>query len=816
MGRHDRVVFAIGRERHLVEEAPPDSNNNPKKIRKLIRELEKETNERNYVQSTKLALDLIQVFIDMGDYEKVLQYCKYNTQHSQYLKGEKQARCMAWTYVHMGRAYHQLEQHELALVALQKVSTFTSQLIDEEEGQSIAYEAQFTLGCVYLSRGEVTDADLAEKSFTSAEKIFLNLHKVLRAAREVSNLQERCDVLMNLGILNTYMGKHEIAVQNLEKALKLARELAFIEWATLISPLRYLSCYYAIEDLMPFDQYLMKEASECCKANDVGRLLLSQWALVERYMQASRYSDAQKACRKYIDSAREVGEKENIQRADSVLVEIEQALRTEHAVRELTNKIALTRRSQPGSLMECSQLLDRAQKYVVIKRYRNALEDFNAIIKLPASSKMPQPDTFAVYDGMGDCLVHLRSYDDAVAKYRQGLQSCPEWNLTRAKLLSKLGSACLNTKAACNQIISLYNESYKIGETLGDTEIMMDALASQKKVFLKFSFNEKARQVAERLAKLEESLRLSSIPESEEDEDDKRPAVIVEETLSSSENAAPSSEKDDISLDLDRPINELMSNDSISDDDNKDQSGRKKRGCDSKRSKALQELLKRKGKNSEIPGSMEAANSPRVKVHKRKTSSSTVIDLDTDVETPKVSKVAPIQKSDSVNMKVTVADSDGQDDFPFRSPVRENLTPAQGSRKKRQQLSACQKEARNGESFNVDPIAKNSNVVVMSSPQVNQFKVRVNIEDEVFAIPCNTGPTGTPKTVGWLQSEAVRRFKSLHGRTPRVKKLVACDPDSPTQRETLGGGDLIKDVLVNKQLVLAVPPETAPTQNRMK
>ena len=49
----------------------------------------------------------------------------------------------------------------------------------------------------------------------------------------------------------------------------------------------------------------------------------------------------------------------------------------------------------------------------------------------------------------------------------------------------------------------------------------------------------------------------------------------------------------------------------------------------------------------------------------------------------------------------------------------------------------------------------------------NKQKIRVIVtnpsqEDETFAIPCISGPSGTPKTVRWLMDETSRRYKALY------------------------------------------------------
>ena len=59
--------------------------------------------------------------------------------------------------------------------------------------------------------------------------------------------------------------------------------------------------------------------------------------------------------------------------------------------------------------------------------------------------------------------------------------------------------------------------------------------------------------------------------------------------------------------------------------------------------------------------------------------------------------------------------------------------------------------------------------VSLSSSNSNQQKIKVRVtvknpsdEEETFAIPCVSGPGGTPKTVRWLVDETSRRYKNLY------------------------------------------------------
>jgi hypothetical protein len=88
------------------------------------------------------------------------------------------------------------------------------------------------------------------------------------------------------------------------------------------------------------------------------------------------------------------------------------------------------------------------------------------------------------------------------------------------------------------------------------------------------------------------------------------------------------------------------------------------------------------------------------------------------------------------------------------------------------------------------------------------LRVKVSVknpmnEDEVFAIPCTMGPSGTPKTVRWLMDETGRRYKDLYRKAPIIKKLILRDPDT-NENETLFPEDLIENVIENKQKVFAI------------
>lgn len=45
-------------------------------------------------------------------------------------------------------------------------------------------------------------------------------------------------------------------------------------------------------------------------------------------------------------------------------------------------------------------------------------------------------------------------------------------------------------------------------------------------------------------------------------------------------------------------------------------------------------------------------------------------------------------------------------------------------------------------------------------------------EEETFAIPCTSGPYGTPHTIRWLIDETSRRYKDLYKKAVSVHNLV--------------------------------------------
>ncbi|KAI8822070.1 uncharacterized protein EV422DRAFT_525558 [Fimicolochytrium jonesii] len=87
------------------------------------------------------------------------------------------------------------------------------------------------------------------------------------------------------------------------------------------------------------------------------------------------------------------------------------------------------------------------------------------------------------------------------------------------------------------------------------------------------------------------------------------------------------------------------------------------------------------------------------------------------------------------------------------------------------------------------------------------LKIRVVLgnagEEETLAIPCPDGPTGTPKTVGWVVEEARRRYKDIYHTQPPIMKIMTTDPET-NEEETLGGDDIVEHVLVNKQKIRCI------------
>ena len=76
-------------------------------------------------------------------------------------------------------------------------------------------------------------------------------------------------------------------------------------------------------------------------------------------------------------------------------------------------------------------------------------------------------------------------------------------------------------------------------------------------------------------------------------------------------------------------------------------------------------------------------------------------------------------------------------------------------------------------------------------------------EDEIFAIPCHIGESGTPKNVSWLVQETGKRYRQLYKKAPSIQKLITNDPET-NEKETLFENDLISDVLEDKQKVYAI------------
>ncbi|KAJ3035748.1 hypothetical protein HDV00_003419, partial [Rhizophlyctis rosea] len=106
----------------------------------------------------------------------------------------------------------------------------------------------------------------------------------------------------------------------------------------------------------------------------------------------------------------------------------------------------------------------------------------------------------------------------------------------------------------------------------------------------------------------------------------------------------------------------------------------------------------------------------------------------------------------------------------------------------------------------------------MSTPQTpyqKPMKIRVVMknpknEDEVFAVPVprlmstdSVQPPGTPKTIGWLWDEAVRRYQKIYRVKPPVFKLVTRDKETD-EPETLALDDFVEDLLEDGGRVFGV------------
>ncbi|KAI8809336.1 hypothetical protein BJ742DRAFT_804678 [Cladochytrium replicatum] len=812
-----KAVFSLRSERHIA------TVNYPKETRKKLRELELAKSKSVVDEVTRICEELVDHFEECGDWAKVVKYAETDLEWSKKLPNSQRIKGFARAHNNLVKGYRGCEAWAEAFAHLEKYLDFANRLGDPVE----ISQAYFDKGLTFLAHGESDDPN--PHDFERACEAFKDARHWLEKSNQniQDKLSARVQMCVNIAIASSQISNITQAETAIQSGIKFARELKdFTERHYLLRQLykEYAGVKANQGDYTGAIQMAQNELKCIQQVNDItekGRALIDMGGY---FLMGLQYEVALKHFTSAVEHFKCVGDNDGRDKAEDEVRKTIAMLETFDRVKSLTRRIDALRRYKPLPPEAIALLEERGEAHIQILNFKSGVDDLKERVAASGGfDSLNRNVKIKIQSKLAEAYTSTRNYAQAAKHYSDVLSLCRRDEYQqRSQLLSKLGEVMLKAKMEYAQIVAVFRELLVVGETMSDVPIQVDALRELEWVHGLHNSTEEAvacrsqREVLEKLLPQESQAADSEDPEfshsasqsasqksvcSIDDQDILSPPKVVNPNLKFSEplscrQNSPSIRRSsrkkykiftldsDPDVENDRPFNTAANSDLSPSSSitalNGSSTGKKRRLVSDSPVHSPKKRLRRLVVSSS-QDDIEPVSSPISNRSAGKALASPIA-----IEGGKPSAITPRKQSFH--------------DHGFESAVL---------------LTSSVSPKTTGFGLTQQQTPTSTGLSCTGQPRERPFVLHVRVqatggELETLAIPCPSGPSGTPKTVRWLMGETQKRYKDIYGVVPEVWKITSEDPDTGAVC-TLGKSDPLKHVLRNKQLVNAVPPPNVGT-----
>ncbi|KAJ3407390.1 hypothetical protein HDV05_005474 [Chytridiales sp. JEL 0842] len=184
-------------------------------------------------------------------------------------------------------------------------------------------------------------------------------------------------------------------------------------------------------------------------------------------------------------------------------------------IRSLTDQLENIRRTAPGNIRgKWRALGERAEKYMLLQKYKEAFADYEALefLMINDTRNLIQNKSVEMHleilRGLGRAAINCGKYDKAIDAFQRALKLFTgPMQLGRTEFLMLLGDVLTRKGVTYENVMQIYNDVIKIAKSNGKAELQLQALKAQQRASKEFGFIERAESYGRLVENLEAQLK---------------------------------------------------------------------------------------------------------------------------------------------------------------------------------------------------------------------------------------------------------------------------------------------------------------------
>ncbi|KAH6562690.1 hypothetical protein BASA62_009006 [Batrachochytrium salamandrivorans] len=623
-------------------------------------------------------------------------------------------------------------------------------------------EALLDLAVYHINQGENLGDDSVPRHLH-----FDHAESYLRATAEIikrpscsidteQRMRARGMIAMNLGIVYKSKGIPDKGIAAIQRALQIFSKTADIQQQANAF-FNLATCFDAKFDYVQALKFGKQEQSLFHSLGDVNGELKSIWDNCYRLRRLGRFVERRIDLERYKDICKRHGYTEELLRCESELdVAVEDIERSKKIVSLSATIDDAVAKSE--SRKQLNAMAERANIFIELDLFSDAISDLKAQLVLALTLKESNIYINKIRESLGNAHFELNEWEAAQGYFRDYLKyddtsSC---SADRLVVMWKLVQAMSNGGSTFQTLRKLHNDTHELSIRLKNVDIQLCVLKSWRNLCRRFDFVDQVDLIT---AQIDYLLANKS----------------KQDTYSSSLSDDIGSH-DSEDLEADESSNIGVSDDDVSDQSETIQFPKKRRV----RGRIFVESL------SEI--SDGCSEGSRGANHHQGTLQDIPLSCGSPIASSKWLRVPDSPGALANSSAVALAC-----DMTRKDPSAFTIAPAVAATLNTGLL-------KEGSSTLEDAHSSGTTVQV-------EF-LQSNHKKRILEIDCTSGPSGTPKTVGWVMAEARRRYLTIFN-----------SPPPKFQLETQAGANTPKRILSERDIVLEVsdarPPRlcATPCQN---
>ncbi|KAJ3076604.1 hypothetical protein HDU98_002124 [Podochytrium sp. JEL0797] len=332
----------------------------------------------------------------------------------------------------------------------------------------------------------------------------------------------RSDISMNLGILYGYKKEYQKAHNYLTASLKSAQERKDDD-AITAAYINFSNLYTDMNRLDKALEFKRKEMAIYKRNSNTEGCLDASYEIAKIQQQLHQYEDAVSTTHSYIAIAKKLSDREAQDTGHDLLRTLGHSIEKLARIQHLSKTLSNAGRSKIDRRQELQMMKERAGLKLDVGLFEEAVKDFTAVERMVAVVPVSAEERDSVARGFGDALVGVGRWEEAVRQFRGVLGRGVGATRGRAEVLWRVAD-CLGMMedGKCDQIAGHLIECTRIGESLNDVGIQLEAQQRLSVLYTRFQYLDKARRVEERIEELrrrKEAADMDGIEDDEEEED---------------------------------------------------------------------------------------------------------------------------------------------------------------------------------------------------------------------------------------------------------------------------------------------------------